>query len=421
MNKEFKAKLDTFRHEGDSRFLTARLVVSHDGLNFNGSDFTKEDMLRCAEATLRESPILGSVVVDEETGEKRLNGHDMDYILVEKDGEYDVEIKHIERIYGFIPHDAPIKMEFRDDKYYLITTCVLWRNYLDDLEDILFNQDGECEVSMEIECLESHINSDGNLQITDFIFLGISMLGVEPAMKGANLKLSNFSMKNIKSELQEMMKAYALEKGGEIMEEKKTVELEKNEPDEVVQDIDETIETNPEVAEEVSEVEQSESTEFKLDEEEKDDEEDEEFKCGGSNDKKKKTYEELESELNVLQESYSELKAQLDSMSDYADLKAFKESYDNAKYESEIEEISNMFSLDIEEYSDLKEKVLSKEISKEQYQEKLALKQFMKEKHEKFEKKFEKESSSSEIKIINDDIEKENLPYNGEFEKYLRR
>ena len=274
---------------------------------------------------------------------------------------------------------------------------------------------------MEIECLESHINSDGNLQITDFIFLGISMLGVEPAMKGANLKLSNFSMKNIKSELQEMMKAYALEKGGEIMEEKKTVELEKNEPDEVVQDIDETIETNPEVAEEVSEVKQSESTEFKLDEEEKDDEEDEEFKCGGSNDKKKKKYEELESELNALQESYSELKAQLDSMSDYADLKAFKESYDNAKYESEIEEISNMFSLDIEEYSDLKEKVLSKEISKEQYQEKLALKQFMKEKHEKFEKKFEKESSSSEIKIINDDIEKENLPYNGEFEKYLRR
>lgn len=171
MKKTFKAKLDNFRREEDSRFLTARVIVAHDGLNFNGSEFSKDDLLRCAEDSLRECPILGSVIVDEDTGEKRLNGHDMDYELVETEDGMDVKIQHIEQIYGFVPHDAPIEMKFMDDKYYLFTSCVLWRNYLDDVEDILFRQDGICDVSMEIEAIDTFVNGSGNLQIKDFKFL----------------------------------------------------------------------------------------------------------------------------------------------------------------------------------------------------------------------------------------------------------
>ena len=348
---------------------------------------------------------------------------------------------------------------------------------MDEVEDILNNNDGNTEVSMEISVNESSYNDDGLLQIKDYTFEGITMIGVPPGMKGSNLQLFSSNTKNIKQELEELIKVYSLEKEGNNLDVNKNTEHNNenfglsadNIADQIITQINSKLVERKDYwgdkylerefyfmdilpDDKIAIVEDADwsSRQYfgipyvinedivSLDFENKksyihewremngDAEpkiysiDDTQFKENIMNKFKKKD-EELESELSALQESYSELKAQLDSMSDYADLKAFKESYDNAKYESEIEEISNMFSLDIEEYSDLKEKVLSKEISKEQYQEKLALKQFMKEKHEKFEKKFEKESGSSEIKIINDDIEKENLPYNGEFEKYLRR
>lgn len=487
----------------DSRLLNCRIKVQHDKSNLNGSYFDKEDMIKCAEKSLRRTPILGSVIYDEESEEYRLNGHDMKYEIIETEEGYDLKICHIERIFGYIPEDADISTEYDEDsnKTYLVTNGVLWKNYLDEVEDILNNNDGNTEVSMEVSVNESSYNDDGLLQIKDYTFEGITMIGVPPGMKGSNLQLFSSNTKNIKQELEELIKVYSLEKEGNNLDVNKNAEHDNENFGLSVQNINDQIssqiasrlieredywgdkyqsrefyfmdilpddkvaivenadwerreyfgipyainedaisldfenkkpyiqewrEMNGDSESKIYSIDDTQFKEhimnkFKKKDEEDDKEEDEDFKCGGSNDKKKKKYEELESELNALQESYSELKAQLDSMSDYADLKAFKESYDNAKYESEIEEISNMFSLDIEEYSDLKEKVLSKEISKEQYQEKLALKQFMKEKHEKFEKKFEKESGSSEIKIINDDIEKENLPYNGEFEKYLRR
>lgn len=463
----------------DSRLLNCRIKVQHDESNLNGSYFDKEDMIKCAEKSLRRTPILGSVIYDEESEEYRLNGHDMKYEIIETEEGYDLKICHIERIFGYIPEDADISTEYDEDsnKTYLVTNGVLWKNYLDEVEDILNNNDGNTEVSMEISVNESSYNDDGLLQIKDYTFEGITMIGVPPGMKGSNLQLFSSNTKNIKQELEELIKVYSLEKEGNNLDVNKNTKHDNenfglsadNIADQIITQINSKLVERKDYwgdkylerefyfmdilpDDKIAIVEDADwsSRQYfgipyvinedivSLDFENKksyihewremngDAEpkiysiDDTQFKENIMNKFKKKD-EELESELSALQESYSELKAQLDSMSDYADLKAFKESYDNAKYESEIEEISNMFSLDIEEYSDLKEKVLSKEISKEQYQEKLALKQFMKEKHEKFEKKFEKESGSSEIKIINDDIEKENLPYNGEFEKYLRR
>ena len=130
LSNELKGKIDSLRFENDSRFLRGRLVVCHDGVNLNNSSFDKDVLMRCAERSLRECPILGSVVIDEDTEQPRLNGHDMEYDLIETPDGYEVKVIHVEKIYGFVPHDANISLEYNEekDKNYIVTDCVLWRN-----------------------------------------------------------------------------------------------------------------------------------------------------------------------------------------------------------------------------------------------------------------------------------------------------
>ena len=235
MSKQIYGTLGNLvRFSNDSRFLSCILKVCHDGDNVNDTNFAKEDMLRCAEQSIRECPILGSVVVDEDTGEKRLNGHDMETELVKTDEGYQLKVNHIERIYGFIPHDAKVWMEYdvEKEKTYILTNGVLWANYLDDVEDILDKKDGETDISMEITVDDSTMGMNGIENIKDFRFLGITMLHDRPAMEGANLKLANFQMDELKTSLQEMMKMYAIEmEGGENMDKDKVVEPEVKEED----------------------------------------------------------------------------------------------------------------------------------------------------------------------------------------------
>ena len=418
MNNTLEGKIDNLRFENDSRFLTGVLTVCHDGQNLNNTEFSKEDLMRCAENSLRECPILGSVVTDEDTGERRLNGHDIDYDLVETQDGYDIKVNHIERIYGFIPHDAKISVDYNQEnnKYYIVTNCVLWRNYLDDVEDILTRQDGFCDVSMEITVDESFVSIDGVTQITDFRFLGVTMLNDSPAMKGANLKLSNFSMQDVKMSLQEMIKVYSAElEGGESVEENKEVvkveEQQNEEPEQqevvVTQEVTETVEVDGEVVEETVETVEKEPVE----------EQPEEVVTEGEGEYEKlaEEYATLKETYETLQGAYAELEEKLNAMSDYEELKAFKENYDKVAYENEVEEVAQMFSLDASETKELKEKALAKEITTEQFREKLGYKFAMKQLS-----KPAKQEHSSEAAIL-DDEEISNAPYGGYFEKYRNR
>ena len=112
------------------------------------------------------------------------------------------------------------------------------------------------------------------------------------------------------------------------------------------------------------------------------------------------------------------LESKLNSMQDYEELKAFKEQYDRAEYESEVEEVAQMFGLKAEEVEELKSKALNKEISVEQFKEKLALKYAM----NQLAKKPKVEDNSSEMSIIDEDeVELSNKPYGGYFEKYKNK
>ena len=415
MSKQIYGTLGDLRFKDDSRFVNCIIKVCHDGLNKNNSSFDKENMLRCAEQSLRECPILGSVVVDEETGERRLNGHDIDMSLEETENGYEVKVRHIERIFGFIPHDAKIWAEYdsENEKTYLLTTGVLWTNYLDDVEDILNRQDGQCDVSMEITVDKSTMGDEGEENIKDFRFLGITMLGSDPAMVKCNLALANFQMDELKTSLQEMMKMYAIEmEGGENMDKDKVVEPEVKEED---------FEEVPAEPEEEKVVED----EFACDPKKKRNCEDEDKKEEDEDDKKKKDeedmackkkkYEELEEKYSALEKSYAELEAKLESMADYAELKAFKDAYDAEQYKAKVDAISKEFGLAEKDFKDIREKAYAKEISLENYEEKLALISY----RQNAKKNFGAEKEKNEAMII-DSTDTEEISIYGELDKYFK-
>ena len=405
MSKQIYGTLGNLvRFNDDSRFLSCILKVCHDGDNVNDTNFTKEDMLRCAEQSIRECPILGSVVVDEDTGEKRLNGHDMETELVETDEGYQLKVNHIERIYGFIPHDAKVWAEYdvEKEKTYILTNGVLWANYLDDVEDILDKKDGETDISMEITVDDSTMGMNGIENIKDFRFLGITMLHDRPAMEGANLKLANFQMDELKTSLQEMMKMYAIEmEGGENMDKDKVVESE------VKEEVFEEVPSEPVEDEFACDPKKKRNCEEEEDDKKKKDEED--MAC------KKKKYEELEAKYSELEKSYAELEAKLESMADYAELKAFKDAYDTEQYKAKVDAISKEFGLAEKDFKDIREKAYAKEISLENYEEKLALISY----RQNAKKNFGAEKEKNEAMII-DSTDTEEISIYGELDKYFK-
>lgn len=404
MSKQIYGTLGNLvRFNNDSRFLSCILKVCHDGDNVNDTNFAKEDMLRCAEQSIRECPILGSVVVDEDTGEKRLNGHDMETELVETDEGYQLKVNHIERIYGFIPHDAKVWMEYdvEKEKTYILTNGVLWANYLDDVEDILNKKDGETDISMEITVDDSSMGMNGIENIKDFRFLGITMLHDRPAMEGANLRLANFQMDELKTSLQEMMKMYAIEmEGGENMDKDKVVEPEVKEED------FKEVPAEPVEDEFACDPKKKRNCEEEEDDKKKDEED---MAC------KKKKYEELEEKYSALEKSYAELEAKLESMADYAELKAFKDAYDAEQYKAKVDAISKEFGLAEKDFKDIREKAYAKEISLENYEEKLALISY----RQNAKKNYGAEKEKNEAMII-DSTDTEEISIYGELDKYFK-
>ena len=413
---EIPSKISNFEFD-EGRFVKCSLDVCHDGGNYNGSWFDKDVIERCAYKSLAYTPILANVYYDEDWEEYLVGGHDMDIELIEDENGFDIDVFYLERPVGFIPPDTPIEMVYNpeDGKNHLKAYCVIWKKYSEQLLNIMEECNGELSVSMEIESLDTQVSQEtGDVIINDFVFQGITILGTcnPPAMQGAKIK--TFSKNNIKIEIEQMIKEYSADKGGEIMEENKKFE------DEVVEEVQEQPVEEETVEEVEDEVQETEEVVEEQVEEEQPAEEIQEVVEESTDEYSllQNKYAELEASFNQLKEEYSMLESKLNSMQDYEELKAFKEQYDRAEYESEVEEVAQMFGLKAEEVEELKSKALNKEISVEQFKEKLALKYAM----NQLAKKPKVEDNSSEMSIIDEDeVELSNKPYGGYFEKYKNK
>ena len=413
---DIPSKISNFEFD-EGRFVKCSLDICHDGWNYNNSYFDKDVIERCAYKSLAYTPILANVYYDEDWEEYLVGGHDMDIELIEDENGFDIDVFYLERPVGFIPPDTPIEMVYNpeDGKNHLKAYCVIWKKYSEQLLDIIEECNGELSVSMEIEALDTQVSQEtGDVIINDFVFQGITILGAcnPPAMQGAKIK--TFSKNNIKIEIEQMIKEYSIEKGGENMEENKKFE------DEVVEETQEQPVKEETVEEVEDEVQETEEVVEEQVEEEQPAEEIQEVVEESTDEYSllQNKYAELEASFNQLKEEYSMLESKLNSMQDYEELKAFKEQYDRAEYEKEVEEVAQMFGLKAEEVEELKSKALNKEISVEQFKEKLALKYAM----NQLAKKPKVEDNSSEMSIIDEnEVELSNKPYGGYFEKYKNK
>ena len=74
---------------------------------------------------------------------------------------------------------------------------------------------------MEISVNDSFERDDGLIQITDYTFEGITMLGVPEAMKGSNLQIfSEDTLSKLKLDMEELVRVYSLEKEEENLSKK---------------------------------------------------------------------------------------------------------------------------------------------------------------------------------------------------------
>ena len=409
---KFESRISNFTFD-EGRFAKCKVDVAHDKLNHNNSWFDADELLACAEKSLRCCPILANVFKNED-GKYEVGGHDMKINFLETEDGIEADIFFEEHAVGFIPHDAPMEIVYNpeDKRNHLHTYGVIWKNYSSQLLDYMEKNDNELSVSMEIEVLDSITANDGSEIIKDFVFNGITILGkdVPPAMENAKIQ-KVFSMEDIKSELKEMMKMYAIEmEGGENMDKDKVVEPEVKEEDfeEVSAEPEEEKVVEDEFACDPKKKRNCEDDKKEEDEDDKKKDE-EDMAC------KKKKYEELEEKYSALEKSYAELEAKLESMADYSELKAFKDAYDAEQYKAKVDAISKEFGLAEKDFKDIREKAYAKEISLENYEEKLALISY----RQNAKKNFGAEKEKNEAMII-DSTDTEEISIYGELDKYFK-
>ena len=393
-NKHLKlySEMEVFKSSSDSRFVGCRILVCHDQDNLNGSWFDSETQMKCAEKSIRGIPLLAHVYKNEDD-KWVLGGHDTRIEATDTPDGYDYQLIYLEKAYGFVPEDTIITQVEKDGKKYLSCTALIWREYSQQLLDVLDSNDGTLEVSMEIDVDDFSFREDGFFEITDFTFLGITMLGVgvKPAMAGANLSL--FTCGDVKTELEEMKKIYSLEKGGETMDK----EFENQE---------------------VQETEEFENQEGTQQEDFTPDEENHSVEDNAEDEK----YAQIQTAFDQLKVDYEELKAQLENMSDYEELKQFKADSDAKQFKLEIDSITEKYSLDTEDAKALQDKVLKHEISKEEYEGKLAI-MWANQVRETQSFSKPKNGKTNSVGIINpnEEFTDSNAPYGGRLEKWKNK
>lgn len=385
----------------NGNFHKVKLYVCHNGENYNGSNFSDSAIARAAR-TLQNIPILAYIERDEEGNALGFGGHEVEYRLEEKDGELYFKEHYLEVPIGVIPSQNEYSIESIDGRNYVVCSGYIWKCYANEAYDILL-ENNEQSVSMEISCNDGKFLNNGIYDILDYEYLGVTVIGCEPAMENAKVQMS-FSKNDYEEkvkELDELLKSFLL-KGGEEVEENKEFEqeiqdeiveteevigesqvFEEEECGEPVEECECDKDDEPQVFEEDAEEEVCEECgkpieECKCNEEAEDEmakkkkkkcsveEPQEEFTQEPQEDVKVYTQEELDNAIANVREEYAQIVEELE------ELRRFKLEYDKAvevqKLNNAMDELLVNFNVDEELVKELREKVLDGEYTIEQFE-----------------------------------------------------
>lgn len=157
----------------------------NDRVNRNGwkyinleSHLTEFQNIPILTAYLRDGKVIG-------------DGHNFDMRIDPKTGEQYASFTGAdsERIVGWIPKDANIRIEPEGDTKWVVVTGYLWTWYARELVEKIAGQGGGMEVSIETLVTKEHRENGYDVE-ESFIVLGVTVLGdgVSPAVAGASIK-----------------------------------------------------------------------------------------------------------------------------------------------------------------------------------------------------------------------------------------
>ena len=401
----------------DSNLMKVKITVMHDGINYNGSKFTLQDMKR-AEESVKNIPILGYVLRDTDGNIDDFDGHNMETRIKDGDKGFEMETYYLEKPIGVVPESCNPRYEVIDGLNHLIVDGYIWKSYSNGsyklIENSLFKG-----VSMEIEVLDGNWNELENVyDITDYRYTGITVLGdmVEPAM-GDTCKIQKYSAcAEYKDALADIYKEiFSLERKEDSMEEVKEsviveTDLETETEETVVKQeevIEEVVEESTVVEEEAVEVVENVEVEEEVEiTEEIEVEEVETLDVfAGLLEEVPGTLKEV---ADMITEKFSVINEELNT------LREFKSKIDLEELKYQVEEISNKYDLDVDT-TELKEKTLSKDITLEQFEKELKV-LFAEKVLEN--NKLSKEVKEEPAKVTVVSVEEEQKRYGGLFEKH---
>jgi hypothetical protein len=183
----------------DSDLSILKLEVCHDKHNKNGSFFSLKNMVK-AQHTIYGKPILYAM---NEAGE--------DFKEHEATGEL--------RAAGYVSeHSGNIRYEEKDGRMYLIVYAVIWNVYVPEVIQV-FERDGTKGISMEIKVKDYTERSDGYIDIKDYRYLSIVLLGDEynTGMYNTTAKFEFSQIEEKIQETEELLSYKNKEKEGENM------------------------------------------------------------------------------------------------------------------------------------------------------------------------------------------------------------
>lgn len=474
-------QIQTFSEDSYDGLVKAKVIIMHQGKNRNGSSFSLEAM-KDAEETLKRRPLLAYIKRDEDGVANDFDSHNFITKIVSTDNGYEVQTYYLERPIGCFFDDCNVRYEDVDGVQHMVADCYIWEDYSNESLQLLDNNDGSKDVSMEIEVVDSQYNkSEKVLDINKFKFRGVTVLGsdVVQGMNGTcnlNLYTNNTAYAEFISKIENKIKEFKRE-GENVENEPEVIQQETVIEDQPV--VEEPIQDNPQTFglsvenlrdqaynqisiqtitktdwwgdeyearlywyrdllpnDNVVVVESSneysyfgipysvEGDTITLDFDNKK-EYISEWREKTGNDVVQVTFDLERDELkdivlgkfNAKDEKINELNSEIEGLME------FKQSIDAAKYEADVEIVSNKFELGQEEIKTLKEQALNKEISLQQFEEKLgylfALKIVNSSKKENFNSK--DETDSSVVKIFSEETEVEVDPYGGLGKKYLNK
>lgn len=364
----------------DDRFLKLKIYVMHEGVNLNESNFDMDSIER-AKDSIKNVPILAFVKENDGDDSKDFAGHEMELIF--KDDTY--KFKYLGRPIGVIPADEHnYHYEIIDDKHYVVVDGYVWKDYANDALDILQIDEVKGQ-SMEITIDSYSFTEDGIMNIVDYKYTGICLLGddVTPAMVGAKAEVitpqvfnkSKFkeTISNMLAELNESLK-FELEGGHDMDKKKETKEvkddkLEKN-PNENQDEFEDKIDKKDETDEKQSEDKMSKD---KTNDDNDGDEDgvDNDNDGDGTVDYQVK-YEQLKAEYDTLLAELADYKEKFSSFEEELEsLRKFKAETLTAKRQEEENELFEKFSNELTEddMKPIKEK--ASEYSLDELEEKL--------------------------------------------------